>query len=173
MTDTSRRDVLAGAAGLAAGSALSLPTPALAHAEPFRIESSAEYLELRRLTKLLAELERQRDPSGELPLDTWDRIKETWGGIQSLLEAMSAHTPRTPSDLLDYAAAMLFHNTSLYDGGLDPCEALNDAGERATVRDHSAFDLAWAGFALAGDRTTPARRAAWKPPMRDGPGTDI
>ena len=35
------------------------------------------------------------------------------------------------------------------------------------------FQLAWAVFALAGGRTTPARRAAWSPPMRDGPGTDI
>ena len=51
MPTTSRRDVLTGAAGLAAGTTLSLPAPALARAEPnapeagkpFRIEPSANF----------------------------------------------------------------------------------------------------------------------------------
>jgi hypothetical protein len=60
MPDTSRRDVIAGAAGLAAGSAMPLPAPALAQAEPFRIEPSANYLELRRLTVLINEAHRAR-----------------------------------------------------------------------------------------------------------------
>ena len=44
-----------------------------------------------------------------------------------------------------------------------------NAGERATEREHSAFQLAWAVFALAGDRLTPAPRADWSPPIRWDP----
>ena len=63
MADTSRRSVLTGAAGLAAGSALPLPPmPALAQAEPFRIEPSANYVEYRRLGKLMADSERDAIP---------------------------------------------------------------------------------------------------------------
>ena len=59
--------------------------------------------------------------------------------IKTLLTKMTAQPPRTASDLLDYAALMLWRRTSLsYDGG-DPCEALNDAGAHATIQDHSAM----------------------------------
>jgi hypothetical protein len=168
MADTSRRTVLAGAAGLAAGSALPLPPmPALAQAEPFRIEPSANYVEFRRLAKLLAETERERHTRrGGRCEEGWH---EPWARMQALLEAMSSKTPQTASDLLDYAAVMLWHHTGLGYAALDPCEALNDAGERATARAHSAFQLAWAVFALASDRWTPAPRAAWSPPFRWDP----
>jgi hypothetical protein len=63
MPDTSRRAVLTGAAGLAAGSALSLPAPVLAEPiaspevdKPFRMEPSAKFLEIRQLQKGLAEI---------------------------------------------------------------------------------------------------------------------
>ena len=88
--------------------------------------------------------------------------------IKTLLTKMTAQPPRTASDLLDYAALMLWRRTSLYDGG-DPCEALNDAGAHATIQDHSAYEPAWAVFSLAADRTEPARRAEWKPPVRWDP----
>jgi hypothetical protein len=85
--------------------------------------------------------------------------------MQALLNAMSSKTPQTASNLLDYVAVMLWHQPGLGYVALDPCEALNESGERVTEREHSAFQLAWAVFALAGGRTTPARRAAWSPPM--------
>ena len=88
--------------------------------------------------------------------------------IKALLAEMTAQTPRTASDLLDYAAVMLWRHASLYDGG-DPCEVLNDAAPHATIQDHTAFELAWAVFSLAADRTEPARRGEWKPPFRYDP----
>ena len=51
MTDTSRRDLLTGAAGLAAGSVLALPAPVRAEEVPLKIEPSARYLEIRSLQK--------------------------------------------------------------------------------------------------------------------------
>jgi hypothetical protein len=62
MTHTSRRDVLTGAAGLAAGAVVPLSAAAAAIEEPkpmadmpFRIEPSANYLELKRLAILINE----------------------------------------------------------------------------------------------------------------------
>jgi len=167
MPDTSRRDVLTGAAGLAAGSALSLPAPVLAQTEPFRIQPSADYLEVRRLMKLLAKLEMERHNRAL----SRERI-DTWRGIGALHDAMRARLPRTPSDLLDHASRVLFHTV---DRDLDdPCEAIARAGRSVTAREHAAFDLAWAVFVLAADRKVLVTAwPKWKPPMRDWPGTDI
>ena len=127
MADTSRRSVLTGAAGLAAGSAVPLPPmPALAQAEPFRIEPSANYVEYRRLGKLMADSERERHTRlGGRYEEGWH---EPWERMQALLKAMSSKTPQTASDLLDYAAVMLWHHTGLGYVALDPCEALNECG---------------------------------------------
>ena len=57
---TLRRDVLTGAAGLAAGGAL-FHAPALAQAEPFRIEPSADFLKMRSLVSLNAGYEAARN----------------------------------------------------------------------------------------------------------------
>ena len=91
---------------------------------------------------------------------------------QTACDAMRARLPRTPSDLLDHASRVLFHTV---DRDLDdPCEAIARAGRSVTAREHAAFDLAWAVFVLAADRTVPVTAwPKWKPPMRDGPGTDI
>ena len=171
MPDTSRRDLLTGAAGLAAGSTLCLPTPSEAK-EEFRIEPSANYRELRRLAVLISEAHRQRywEPNvGEAEAARLGDEFMIYGEqIKALLTEMTAQPPRTASDLLDYAAVMLWRHTSLYAGG-DPCEALNYAGDHATIRDHSAHELAWAVFSLAADRTELARRAEWKPPQRWDP----
>ena len=168
MADTSRRTVLTGVAGLAAGSALPLPPmPALAQAEPFRIEPSANYVEFRRLAKLLAETERERHTRhGGRYEEGWH---EPWERMKTLLKVMSSKAPETASDLFDYAAVMMWHHTGLSYAALDPCEALNDAGERATEREHSAFQLAWAVFSLARDRLAPSPRADWSPPIRWDP----
>ena len=173
MSDTSRRDVLAGAAGLAAGGVLALPVPSAAAAdEPFRIAPSANYLELRRLGALINEAHRQRYGKPNVSKAEGARLHNDFmiygEQIKTLLTKMTAQPPRTASDLLDYAAVMLWRRTSLYDGG-DPCEALNDAGAHPTIQDHSAYEFAWAVFSLAADRTEPARRAEWKPPVRWDP----
>jgi hypothetical protein len=176
---TSRRDVLTGAAGLAAGSALALPTPALAQAEPFRIEPSVNYIELRRLAVLINEAHRLRYRKPKVRKAEAKRLDAEvttyWQQIQVLLAAMTAQAPRTPSDLLDYAAVMLWHSTG-FGWGLtkDPCAALAETSEYATQREYSELQVAWGIFALAADRTQPA--ADWpecRPPMRDGPGCDI
>jgi hypothetical protein len=170
MSDTTRRDVLAGAAGISAGSMLALPAPAVARTEPvdapFRIEPSANYIEFRRLAKLSAEAHRLRYATGD------ERYEEEWSSawhrLQALLKEMTAEPPRTPSDILDYAAVFLWCHASIF-GDEDPCEAINDHGQIATEREHSSYDLAWAIFSLAADRTTPARRGEWKPPRRVDP----
>jgi hypothetical protein len=138
MSDTSRRSVLTGAVGLAAGSALPLPPmPALAQAEPFRIEPPANYVEYRRLAKLMADSEWERhNRLGGRYEEGWH---EPWDRMKTLLKAMSSKSPQTASDLLDYAAVMLWHYTGLGHVEVDPCEVLNDAGERLTEREHSAF----------------------------------
>jgi hypothetical protein len=180
MPRTSRRSVLTGAAGLAAGSALALSTPLLAQPEPFRIEPSANYIELQRLTVLINEAHRLRYWAPNVGKAEAKRlggeVMTYWQQIQALLAQMSSQAPRTPSDLLDYAAVMLWHSTGGLGGGLikDPCEALAQATEYATQRQYSSLQVAWGIFALAADRTQPA--ADWpecRPPMLDGPGTDI
>jgi hypothetical protein len=99
MSDTSRRAVLTGGAGLAAGSALPPPMPALAQAEPFRIEPSANYVEFRRLANLIAETERERHTRhGGRYEEGWH---EPWERMRALLNGMSSKTPQTASDLLD------------------------------------------------------------------------
>jgi hypothetical protein len=173
MSDTSRRDVLTTAAVLAAGSVLALPAPtAAAPDEPFRIAPSANYLELRRLGALINEAHRLRYCEPNVGKADAVRLHDdfmTYGEqIKALLAEMTAQPPRIASDLLDFAAVMLWRHTSLYDGG-DPCEALNEAGAHATIQNHTAYELAWAVFSLAADRTEPARRGEWEPPMRWDP----
>ena len=154
MSDTSRRDVLTGAAGLAAGSTLALPAPALAQAEPFRIEPSANFLELRRLVVLINENHTRRywTPSvGEAEVEQLDKQSHLyWDQIHKLLEEMSSQPPRTPSASLDLAAVTLWHATS-YGWGFttDPCAALAQASEHASQQTHSELQIAWAIFALA------------------------
>src|SRR5690349_11826340 len=103
MSDTSRRDLLTGAAGLAAGGVLALPAPAMAHpepaAEPFRIEPSANYIEFKRLARIVAEMDRGSGIAGT-PI-THDQ-PYVW--LRSLLHEMTARPPRSASDQLDYAA---------------------------------------------------------------------
>ena len=176
MPDASRRDLLTGAAGLAAGSALSLAPAALAaEVSPFRIEPSANYLELRRLVVLINEAHRLRYSAPNLGKAGERRLDKQFTSyseqIDVLLDKMSSQPPRTPSDLLDYAAVMLWHASSL---GLDllddPCVALAQATEYAGHRQYSELQVAWGIFALAADRTQPA--ADWpecRTPLRFDP----
>jgi len=85
--------------------------PVLAQDAPFRIEPSANYLELRRLTVLINEAHRLRywAPNvGEAEASRLDaEVATYWKQIQPLLAEMTSQAPRTPSALLDYAAVML------------------------------------------------------------------
>ena len=88
---------------------------------------------------------------------------------------MSSQAPLTPNALLDSAAVMLWHTTSLGLGLMeDPCEALAEASAYTSPRGYSEIQVAWGIFALAAYRTQPA--ADWpecRPQLRDGPGTDV
>lgn len=176
---TTRREVLGGAAGLAISSTLFLPAPARADVEPFRIEPSTNYLELKRLSALINESHHKRYWSGDIEKAEAKRLNAEfyalWDEIKPLLDAMSAQPPITPSALLDYAAVMLWHSTSLGSGlTTDPCAALADATEWTTRRQYNELRVAWGIFALAADRSEPA--APWpehRPLLRDGPGCDI
>lgn len=163
MSDTSRRDVLAGAAGLAAGSALSLPEPVLAQAEPLRIEPSANYREFLRLTTALNR--RHRIDAG-YPSDATHTL---WQEMQALLKVMTSRAPQTPTDLLDYAAVMLHYNACWFDGTECPCATLNEADEWCGTPGHAANRLAWAVLSLAAGRTGPAPRGNWKPRRCEDP----
>jgi hypothetical protein len=147
MTDTSRRDLLTGAAGLAAGSVLALPAPVRAEEVPLKIEPSARYLEIRSLQKKLAEVDAVEPRDDTAFAEAWNRIMEIQSGI--------SHRPTSLSELLDYATVMLFWNTATADGGLDPCETLmrtRTHRTRSYLPEQTAVDLASAVFALAGCR---------------------
>ncbi len=146
MSEQSRRDVLlTGAAGLVAGTK-SPATEPIEQGVPFSIEPTERFLEIRRLQKVLA------------AADGVDRkgFAEAWNRITALQSEMS-DVPRTPAELLEYATIMLFWNTAIADGGLDPCEALMRSRahrHRSHAPEQTAVDLAMAVFALAGYRAT-------------------
>jgi hypothetical protein len=156
MPDTTRRDVLAGATGLAAGSVLAPPTPA--EEVPLTIEASAR----RSLQKRRAEIDAVEPRDDTAFAEAWNRIMEIQSGI--------SHRPTTLSELLDYATIMLFWNTATADGGLDPCEALmrtRTHRKRSYLPEQTAVDLAAAVFALAGCRAESHVRWAR---LREDPG---
>ena len=145
MADSTRRDILTGAAVVVTGSALASPTPA--QSESFRIEPSARFMEIRHLQKRLAEMETSSPSDEAAYAEVWNQIIAIQSGISS--------RPQTPSELLDYATIMLMWNTAVIDGGLDPCEALMRTRRhrsRSHLPEQTAVDLAAAVFALAGYR---------------------
>ena len=108
MTNT-RRDILTGAVGLTAGLAVPMSAPAAVIEEPglradlpFRIEPSANYLELKRLAALMNENHTLRYGKQKLRKAEARRLdkqsQEYWGQIQELLDAIvraaAAHAVR-------------------------------------------------------------------------------
>jgi hypothetical protein len=112
-------------------------------AEPFRIEPTERFLEIRELQKRLA----AADGDNTAFAKYWNRIM--------LLQREISPFPTTPAELLEFATVMLHWNVTMEDLPLDPCEALMRQRKHRDQSYHpeqTAVDLGMAVFALAGFR---------------------
>ena len=149
---TSRREVLIGtAAASVTGAAQSAATPR------FVIELSPRYLET---MQALAQLRRANDFAEE---------EQPYRKLKALQAEMRTRVPTSAGDLLELATRVLTTHACWSDGS-DPCGALAEAMKWTTEWEVAGLDLAWAVFALAGNRVAPpAAWPAWEPLLREDP----